>query len=273
MVHSKLGEFIRTHRERIQPQDVGLPGHGRRRTPGLRREELAQLCDVSPTWLTWLEQGRPVSASSRMLARLADVMRLTAAERSYLFRLADKLDPAADADTGSPVGPMHAVVDAITHPAYVLNPQWDAIAWNRPAQALFIGWLGAQGGPQATMQPNLLRFMFLEPGARSLIVDWPDRAQRLVAEFRADCGKHADAEPLAGLIDTLSRQSEDFRQLWNSQHVVGRDGGARRFAHPEQGALTFEQLTFGLSTGRGVKLVMLLPASPAISGHASDEET
>jgi transcriptional regulator with XRE-family HTH domain len=87
-MQTKLGEFIRAHRERITPESAGLPGGGRRRTPGLRREELAQLCDVSPTWLTWLEQGREVSASGKMLARLAEVLRLSAAERAYLFSLA-----------------------------------------------------------------------------------------------------------------------------------------------------------------------------------------
>src|SRR5690606_39514176 len=91
-MHSKLGTFIRTHREHIKPQDIGLHVSGPRRTPGLRREELAQLCGVSPTWLTWLAQGRPVSASVKLLDKLADVMRLTPAERAYLFRLADRLD-------------------------------------------------------------------------------------------------------------------------------------------------------------------------------------
>src|SRR6185503_7928074 len=91
---SKLGEFIRLHRERTKPQDVGLSNQGRRRTLGLRREELSQLCGVSPTWLTWLEQGRPVSPSATTLSKLADLMRLTAAERAYLFELAEKLDPA-----------------------------------------------------------------------------------------------------------------------------------------------------------------------------------
>jgi transcriptional regulator with XRE-family HTH domain len=141
---AKLGEFIRLHRERVRPQDAGLPSHGRRRTPGLRREELAQLCAVSPTWLTWLEQGRPVSASVKVLARLADVMNLTAAERAYLFRLADKLDPmplpASDPGAGISTEQAGTIVSAIKTPAYILDQQWDAVAWNRPARDLFIGW-------------------------------------------------------------------------------------------------------------------------------------
>lgn len=259
-MQSKLGEFIRLHRERIRPQDVGLQAAGVRRTPGLRREELAQLCAVSPTWLTWLEQGRPVSASAKVLGRLADVMSLSAAERSYLFQLADKLDPREARTDASSVN-AEAIVKAINTPAYVLNREWDVIAWNKPAQDLFVGWLDKRRTAKAatTAHPNLLRFMFLEAQAHALITDWADRAHRLVAEFRADCGKAADEEPFASLIESLKRDSEDFRQMWNSQHVVGRDGGTRQFHHPRKGALQFEQVTLNLAATRGCKLVMLLP--------------
>ena len=258
---AKLGEFIRAQRERVAPEQVGLPGGGRRRTPGLRREELAQLCDVSPTWLTWLEQGRPVSASAGMLARLADVLRLSGAERAYLFSLADKLDPrhdeGLDEEQGAAAG-LDAIVKAIKAPAYILNRQWDAVAWNRAASQLFVGWLDQRG--QAA-RPNQLRFMFTEKGARSLIVAWPERARRLVAEFRADCGKHADQPPLATLIAQLEDASATFRRLWNSQSVIGREGGERRFLHPDKGALAYEQVTCHLARRHDLKLVMLLPSS------------
>jgi transcriptional regulator with XRE-family HTH domain len=265
-MHGKLGDFIRLHRERIKPQELGLRAEGARRTPGLRREELAQLCGVSPTWLTWLEQGRPVSASSKVLARLADVMSLTAAERAYLFKLADKLDPR-EPGTNAALPNADAIVKAIEVPAYLLNREWNAIAWNRPAQDLFVGWLDAQTAAK-TPQPNLLRFMFLEPAAHRLITDWAERADRLVAEFRADCGKAADEEPLLGLIEGLKRDSAEFARRWDAQHVVGRDGGARAFRHPRKGELQFEQVTLNLAATHGTKLVMLLPATnpPSPSG-------
>lgn len=261
-MHNKLGEFIRLHRERIKPEDVGIPANGRRRTPGLRREELAQLCTVSPTWLTWLEQGRPISASVKVLGKMADVMNLTPSERAYLFRLADKLDPTLekemDQGTVCQTFDLKAIVDAIKVPAYILNGQWDAMAWNRPAKELFIGWLDQPKSPDPATRPNLLKFMFLEPKAHSLITDWSERANRLVAEFRADCGKYADQEPLSEMIDTLMRESGDFKRWWSSHHVVGRAGGARQFSHPVKGKLTFEQVTLSLSTRRGFKLSMLL---------------
>jgi transcriptional regulator with XRE-family HTH domain len=259
-MNNELGEFIRRHRERVSPQSAGLPGGGRRRTPGLRREELAQLCGISPTWLTWLEQGRQVSASAAMLARLADVLHLSGAERTYLFSLAERLDPQREAHGhgGGTPGELDAIVRAVRAPAYVLDQQWDAVAWNANAAALFAGWLDG-GADRDGRRPNLLRFMFGHAAARSLIVDWPHRAQRLVAEFRADTGKHAGQEPLASLIAELARGSGEFRELWTLQDVLGREGGERRFQHPARGPLAFQQITLHLAKRHDLKLTMLLP--------------
>ncbi len=255
-MQNKLGEFIRAHRERTSPDSAGLPGGGRRRTPGLRREELAQLCEVSPTWLTWLEQGREVSASGKMLARLAEVLRLSAAERAYLFGLADRLDPHQDDDSGGAGESLEAIVAAIDAPAYMLDRQWDAVAWNPRAATLFGGWLDVDS--EAPAKPNLLRFMFRTAAARGLIVGWEDRARRLVAEFRADIGKHAGDQTLAALIAELSAGSEEFRQLWSLQDVVGREGGQRGFHHPRLGELSFNQVTLHLTKRHDLKLVILL---------------
>lgn len=257
-MQTKLGEFIRAHRERIKPEGAGLPGGGRRRTPGLRREELAQLCEVSPTWLTWLEQGREVSASGKMLARLAEVLHLSAAERAYLFSLADRLDPHHDEEAGSADDALDGIVAAINAPAYILDRQWNAVAWNAQAATLFGGWLDVER--EAPVKPNLLRFMFRTAAARGLIVGWDDRAQRLVAEFRADIGKHAGDQMLASLIAGLSAESEEFRRLWSLQDVVGREGGQRRFQHPRLGELSFNQVTLHLAKRHDLKLVMLLSA-------------
>ena len=257
----KLAEFIRARREAVTPAMAGLPGGGRRRTPGLRREELAQLVDVSPTWLTWLEQGRPVSASGKLLARLAQVLQLSAAERAYLFEVADKADPEHGAAHGAGAGSaeLAAIVSAIDAPAYMLDQQWNAVAWNAQAAALFVGWLDVAPAES----PNQLRFMFQSPQARQLIAGWPERAQRLVAEFRADIGRRADQAPLAGLIAQLLDASAEFGLWWSAQQVLGRDGGLRRFQHPVQGTLEFNQVTLHLARQHDIKLVMLLPVLPA----------
>lgn len=251
-----LGSFIRAHRERIRPEDVGLPASGRRRTPGLRRDELALMCDVSTTWLTWIEQGRRVSASSQALSRLAEALCLTGAERAHLFHLAGRLDPLAEQVHESEIN-LRTLVDSIGAPAYVLDQQWNAIAWNDSAGALLSGWLGLPTSEKC--QPNLLRYIFLDARSRSLIVDWDVRARRLVAEFRAEAGKRADLPPFKELVQELSGASERFRELWNQQDVATRQGGRRRFHHQKFGLVEVDQMTLHPATRPDLKVVVLLP--------------
>jgi transcriptional regulator with XRE-family HTH domain len=254
---SKLGAFVRAHRERITPESIGFPASGRRRTPGLRREELAVLCGVSATWITWLEQGRPVSASPKMLARLAASLRLSDAERGYLFRLADKVDPEAGMKVlvdakATDVSRLVRVIDA---PAYVLDRQWNAVAWNDQAAQLFLAWLGNESTGD---ERNLLQFMFLQRSAKNFVIDWPERTRRLVAEFRAECGKGMDDPPIRDLIAKLQEQSGEFLRLWNSQEVVARKGGVRAFMHPTAGRLSFEQMTLQVQGRPDLKLTILV---------------
>jgi transcriptional regulator with XRE-family HTH domain len=250
-----LGEFIRAHRERLSPLEVGLPPGPRRRTPGLRREEVAQLCGVSPTWYTWIEQGRPVSASADALARIAVALRLSRAERAYLFELAAQRDPA-DPDPASHDAPaaLLKTVELIDAPAYVLDRQWNALGWNAQAAALFVGWLDGSN------DRNLLTFTFTAPAARTLIVDWDTRARRLVAEFRADSIRHLNDAPSRALIDSLNAASDAFARFWASQDVGEREGGTREFNHPARGRVVFNQITFKPAHREDLKLVILVGA-------------
>ena len=182
-----FGDFIRAQREKVTPAAAGLPPGTRRRTPGLRREELAQLCGLSTTWFTWIEQGRDVSASPQALARLAGALELGRAARAYLFELAGKRDPDQERrDSDDMPAAVRACVEAIAAPAYILDRYWNARAWNGAAARLFVGWLDQPG------ERNLLRFTFGHPAARSLICDWEARGRRLTAEFRAATGTHLD---------------------------------------------------------------------------------
>ncbi|WP_431862364.1 helix-turn-helix transcriptional regulator [Azospirillum sp.] len=247
-----LGAFLRAHRERLTPADAGIQGGPvRRRTPGLRREEVAHLCGLSPTWYTWIEQGRDVSVSPAALSRMAEALRLTAAERAYLFELARRRDPA---DGSAPVdapAALLAAVESVTAPAYVLDRLWQACAWNDPAARLFGGWLG---GPDR----NLLRYVFLDPAARDFIDDWENRARRLLAEFRADTGRRADDSGLQDLTEELRRRSQMFARFWDDHGVLEREGGVRTFNHPADGLVRYEQVTL-IPAGRSdCKLVMLL---------------
>jgi len=252
----ELGQFIRAQRERLAPASIGLAAGTRRRTPGLRREEVAQLCGLSATWYAWIEQGRDVSVSPTALARLAAALRLGRAERAYLFELAGKRDPdhgSGDTDLIAPAV-LHCV-ERIACPAYILDRLWTARAWNAPAERLFVGWLD-----QAD-ERNLLHFIFLRPSARTLICDWPARARRVAAEFRAACGTHLNDPPLRALIEGLHRDSQEFARFWDQHGVLDREGGERTFNHPSNGFLRYEQVTFALAGYPDLKLTMLVEAS------------
>lgn len=248
----ELGDFVRALRERVSPVSVGLAGAARRRTPGLRREEVAQLAGLSPTWYTWIEQGRDVSVSPSALARLARALRLGRAERAYLFELAGKRDPDPGSGAADEVpAAALAALAAISAPAYLLDREWNARGWNGAAAHLFAGWLGGEG------ERNLLRFVFLMPAARRLICDWEHRARRVVAEFRAQCGAHLNDPALRALIDDLAVRSPEFALLWHEHGVLGREGGERTFNHPADGFLRYEQVTFELAGHADIKLTIL----------------
>jgi transcriptional regulator with XRE-family HTH domain len=246
-----LGHFVRTHRESLAPERAG----GRRRTPGLRREELAAKAGISPTWCAFIEQGRDVQVSAPALSRLAQALALTRAERAYLFELADRRDPEAPApaETADAPASLQAAVAAIADPAYGLDRLWNACCWNEAAEHLFVGWL-SEG-----CERNLLRFVFTEPAARKLIHNWKDRARRLLAEFRADYSRSLNDPRLRAMVDGLRRDSALFDGEWNAQTVLGREGGLRTFMHPDDGVLAFTQYSYAPADRPDYKLVLLVP--------------
>jgi transcriptional regulator with XRE-family HTH domain len=253
MRRKALGEFLRSARARVAPEKVGLPAGKRRRTPGLRREEVAQLCGISVTWYTWIEQGRDVSVSPSVWARLANVLRMARAERHYLFELAECADPEygrMQADT-LPAG-LAQSVHSIMVPAYILDRCWNVLARNAPLLELFGGW------PDRAEHPNLLRYIFQDPAARTLVIDWEERARRVVAEFRADAGPHFDEPDVRSVVEELLRTSTVFAHWWTRQTVVEREGGRREFRAPDGSVLRYEQITFKLAIRPDCKLVMLL---------------
>jgi transcriptional regulator with XRE-family HTH domain len=263
-----IGEFIRIHRERLSAPQVGLSFGLRRRAKGLRREEVASLCGISPTWLTWIEQGRASSVSAATLSRIATVLQLKQAERDYLFDLAGMHDPEQpeQVDNFALLETLHQAVDRVQSPAYVLNRSWDVLAWNRHARDLFGAWLTQMLDIPAEDEeevdeappPNLLRFMFLDPHARKLVVDWKSRAERLVAEFRADASAELEQEAMQAMVQELCEQSADFDALWRRHDVLEREGGERTFHHPQYGELLYRQLTLRVAHAPDFKLVMLL---------------
>ena len=250
----ELGEFLRAQRAKLSPGLFGLAAGTRRRTPGLRREEVAQLCGLSTTWYTWLEQGRDISLSVSALGRIATVLRFSAAERAYLFDLAGRRDPRQGGE-GEPEAPaaLAAALPLIGGPAYILDASWTALAWNEPAARLFVGWLDGQN------DRNQLRFIFLSPQARRLIVDWETRARRVLAEFRADYSRHLDEPQMEALVAELSSGSDFFRQGWDEHSVLGREGGVRHFADAAGAQVSYRQVTLTPAGRPDLKLVILTP--------------
>jgi transcriptional regulator with XRE-family HTH domain len=255
-----LGDFLKSQREQTAPATAGLPPMAlaaRRRTPGLRREEVAQLCGISVTWYTWIEQGRTDSVSPQALAGIADALQLPRAKRAYLFELAAKKDPSTPAHgADAAIAPeIMEVVHSMRAPAYLLDRYWNAVAWNSAAKKLFAGWLDVR-----SERHNLLHFMFCTAAAQTLTEDWEQRARRVVAEFRADCGQALDDPQMAALVDELSASNALFKRAWGLQDVVEREGGERRFHHPLRGQLRYRQVNFRVANRPDLKLVTLMPA-------------
>lgn len=256
-----LGRFLRARREAMPVSAGGaMAVSARRRTPGLRREEVAQLAAISTTWYTWLEQGREMSLSVSALARLAEVLGFSAAERAYLFELARRRDPVppAIAEDTVATSALFAAVHAMPMPAYLLDRTWQLCAWNPAAAEVLAPWL-------VSGESCLLRYVFLDPSARSFIHDWDERAGRLVAEFRAHSALYPDDAALARFIAQLQRDSAVFAEFWNRHGVLAREGGRRVFDHPQRGRVSYEQITLVPSCSADHKLVLLLSIDDGIS--------
>ena len=248
-----LGAFVRARRESIAPD---APTR-RRRTPGLRREELAARAGIGITWVAWIEQGREVRASAETLARLADGLNLTRAERAYLFTLAarhDPADPFAQATTEAPPA-ITALIQGLVWPAYGLDAAWNVACANTAARRLFVGLFDDED------QPNLLGYIFTNPQARALLPDWEMRCQRVLAEFRRDYGRVLGDPRVASVVAWLRENSGAFRGAWDQQSVLAREGGLRSFQHPGDGPLRFTQHTLAEVERGDFRLVVLEPVS------------
>lgn len=249
-----LGAFLRVKRENTSPELVGIPVISRRRTKGLRREEVAQMSAISTTWYTWLEQGRDITVSAQTLSGIALALKLTAAEREYLFLLAHKSDPLNE-QVPAVEPTILATVSSVSQPCYLLDLTWQVLSWNQGASALFAGWLDVE------RTPNMMRFMFEHPLARKLVDNWEARARRIVAELRADAVHYPNDRVLNAFVQQMSDSSADFREFWSQQQVIVREGGERLFHHAEQGDLVFRQLSWQLTSNRALKMIMLIPES------------
>ena len=256
-----LGAFLRSRRERLSPQLIGLPEAVRRRTPGLRREEVAALSGVSLSWYTWLEQGRDIRVSRQVLGSLARTLRLSAAEQEHLYRLADELRPATveDAAPAEPVGHLRDVLDALSpNPAVLLDRHWDIVDWNRAEAALFTDF-----GTLEPWQRNTLWLIFGWPPAHQLLVDWEQQATLVLAQFRKAADEHPADPRFAEIVADLHRDVPDFGLWWDRHEVDTFRAVRKEYLHPRVGPLTLRQTKLLAADNVELHIVVRFPVDEA----------
>ncbi len=239
----------------MQPADVGLPYAGRRRTPGLRREEVALLAGVSVTWYTWLEQGRRINASRDVLLALARTLRMDDAGRAHLLALASVGSAGAvERIVEAPDAIVRLITSMEPAPAYVLGPRWEVLAWNSSEERLYPMLHALDDDTR-----NLMWVMFCEPTARKLIGDWEDRARSTLAEFRASTTLLFDDPVMIDLIERISSASPEFARWWPLHDVAGFQTRLRKYNHPRAGTLVFEYQQLIPSEWPHLRVICQLP--------------
>jgi len=252
---SELADFLRDRRARVSPDSVGLLDNGRRRTPGLRREEVAQLAGVGLSWYTWLEQGRDIKPSAQVLDALARVLRLDTAERAHLFHLARVELPLPGGDYPREAPPeLAAIVDGLVpNPAYLIGPRTDVLAWNRAAAAMLGHPIAAPDG-----RPNLLWWLFTSREPRD--ERWRATARGTLARFRAEHARRLGDPDFAALLDALEQASPDFRAWWPRHEVLTEQLGTKTIEHPRLGTLRVHHLQSAPTSHPDLRLTQFVPA-------------
>jgi transcriptional regulator with XRE-family HTH domain len=254
-----LGPYLKDRRAKLDPAALGF-SPGRRRTPGLRREEVAQRANISPTWYTWLEQGRGGAPSADVLDRIARALMLTDVEREHLFLLGLGRPPDVRYRKGDGVTPrLQRVLDALEpSPALIRTAIWDVVAWNRAASVILTDY-----GSLPPDQRNILRFIFLDPRVRAAQYDWESVARFVVGAFRGDAARAGVAAEVEPLVDELCRLSPEFRALWHDNDVWSFGGGSKHLRHPTLGPLGLEYSAFAVDGRPDLIMVVYNPATPA----------
>lgn len=251
----ELSDFLRTRRAKIAPSDVGLADGARRRTPGLRREEVALLANIGSTWYTRLEQGQPINVSPSVLDGIARALRLTSDERAHLHLLAGFTAAKAPDEQEHVSDLVRRVLDTLDpSPAYVRGRRWDVLAWNRSADALS-DYSGATGPAR-----NLVWRLFRDPGMTCRLGDPNCAKRRVVAQFRAVAAKYPNDPAFTELIEELLATSNEFRELWAQHDVMGSVEGLKRFVHPGVGELILDHTNFDLPGDGDIKMIVLTAA-------------
>ena len=252
-----LGAFLRERRARLDPTAFGFSS-SRRRTPGLRREEVAQRADVSATWYTWLEQGRGGTPSAEALDRIAAALALAPLEREHLFLLAQGRPPEVHVEAAEGVTPrLQRVLDALeTSPAYIRTATWDVVAWNRAAAAVL-----ADFGALPPERRNVIRRLFCDLELRAQLPDWERSARMMVTAFRTEVVRAGASARVEALVDELSRTSPEFRSFWQEHDVATFGEGSKHLWHPGTGRLAVDYSSFAVDGQPDLSMVVFSPTT------------
>jgi len=261
-----LGQLLRSRRERLAPADVGLPPGSRRRTAGLRREEVALLANLSTTYYTFLEQGRPVRPSAQVLDALAAALRMDAAERSYLHVLAHGGPDGNGAPTAAPAERLDPAVAGLVRrldpfPTYVKGRRWDVLAANDAARELFTDWRALPPGER-----NLVRWMFTTDRAREVYAEWESEAKAMLGRFRLAAARHRGDPGFEALIAGLQAESEQVRRWWPRHDVTAIGSGSKKLRHPTLGLVDYAHVVLQVADSPDQTLVTFSPAGEAAAG-------
>jgi len=252
----ELAAFVRSRRERLRPEDVGLPRSRRRRTPGLRREEVAQLAGVGITWYTWLEQGREINPSPQVLESIARTLRFDVHERDHLYALAGL--PAAPVE--DECTKLYPTVPALLaslepNPAVLMNARWDLLAYNDTYKSFF-----SDLDAIPPEERNCVWLSFTDPEWQRVLVDWDEAVGRMVGEFRTAMAEHLDDTSWRSLVERLLDVSPEFAARWAKRDFRRVESARKRARHPELGVLTVDYTNLWLDCGLGRRIVVLTPA-------------
>ena len=256
---ARLGAYLRDRRSKLDPAAFGIPP-GRRRTPGLRREEVAQRANISATWYTWLEQGRGGPPSADVLDRLAKALMLTDAEREHIFHLGLGRPPEARYRGELGVTPrLQRVLDALNpSPALVRTATWDVIGWNRAASVVLTDYSAVPAEER-----NILRRMFLDPRLRGAHYDWESMARFVVSSFKVDAARAGASAIVEPIVRELSALSPEFRSMWSENEILSASDGVKHLRHPTLGSIVIEYSAFAVDGRPDLSLLVYNPATPA----------
>ncbi|WP_331654383.1 helix-turn-helix transcriptional regulator [Aminipila sp.] len=254
--YKELADFLKTRRAKILPSQVGISTATPRRTPGLRREEVAQLAGIGITWYTWLEQGRPIRVSTQVIESLSKVLLLDKQERIHLYLLANQPLPVDIPGYQGTVSPIlqHVLDSLIFCPSLITDQRWNVIAWNKAAYFMFGDFCEMN-----VRERNIVWAMFTDNKYKQLFVDWNLHAKGLLGRFRSTCGQYIEDSWLAQFIDDLKMQSGEFNLWWPLYEIESNSEKYKQLNHPIVGILDFEVSNFDVSDNSGLKLIVHTP--------------